>query len=340
MENIIASYGKELEQSRGFVRIPTPEGFHPLGVTWQMADGQGEGFYWVYAQKNLFAVKIHDFFYYEDTFMCFDKPGCLSISEYTSISGEELSPYRRLSAGCIKTFVGGSQPYRMIVHKNIPVKSISVELLPTYYERYLHQQYPEQYKHPSEIFREIDQVRDWPEMRRLFFELKNYTQNEGLASNLFFEAKVSECMALVLNYARQQEGRGRLISAADEQALQNVLAYINDHYATDLPLKRLAGIAYMGTTKLKTLFKAYTGLSITAYIQERRIAQAEHLLLETDLAIEQIARAVGYSTSSRFAVLFKRQCGLLPSAFKGLARKPPAAAAEKISERRKKTDRK
>ena len=29
------------------------------------------------------------------------------ITQYDSISGEELSPYRRLSAGCIKTFIGG-----------------------------------------------------------------------------------------------------------------------------------------------------------------------------------------------------------------------------------------
>ena len=43
------------------------------------------------------------------------------ITRYDSISGEELSPYRRLSAGCIKTYVGGYKPYQVIVHKNIPV---------------------------------------------------------------------------------------------------------------------------------------------------------------------------------------------------------------------------
>lgn len=43
----------------------------------------------------------------------FDLPECLSITRYDSISGEELSPYRRLSAGCIKTYVGGYKPYQV-----------------------------------------------------------------------------------------------------------------------------------------------------------------------------------------------------------------------------------
>lgn len=321
MDNIIESYSRELEHSRGFTRVPTPDCYHPLGSTWKMSGEAGEGYYWVYAQQDLFDIKIHDFFYYDDTFMEFYKPGCLSISEYDSISGEELSPYRRLSPGCIKTFTGGEKPYRMIVHKRIPVRSVSVEIMPAYYERYLNRQYPEQYKDPVKAFKDIDQVRDWPEMKRLFFELKHYTQNEGLASNLFYEGKVNQCISLVLSYTERSREAAERCSAEDLCALQNVEAYIQDHYAGDIPLKRLAGIAYMGTTKLKTLFKAYKGMTITEYIQERRITQAEHLLLETELDIAQIAKAVGYSTSSRFAALFKRSTGLLPNEFKRLARK-------------------
>lgn len=57
----------------------------------------------------------------------FDLPGMSQYYRYDSISGEELSPYRRLSAGCIKTYVGGYKPYQVIVHKNIPVRSIGIE---------------------------------------------------------------------------------------------------------------------------------------------------------------------------------------------------------------------
>ncbi len=62
----------------------------------------------------------------------------------------------------------------------------------------------------------------------------------------------------------------------------------------------------MGTTKLKTSFKQLQGCTITEYIQQRRMSQAEHLLIDTDFTIGQIAEMIGYSTSSRFAELFRK----------------------------------
>ena len=77
---------------------------------------------------------------------------CLSVTYYESISGEELSPYRRLTAGCVKTFLGGMEPYRVLIHKNIPITSIGIDITPAYYETWLKRQYPEEYVHPLEAF--------------------------------------------------------------------------------------------------------------------------------------------------------------------------------------------
>ena len=58
----------------------------------------------------------------------------VSITLYDSISGEELNPYRTKSAGCIKAFIGGYKPYKAIIHKKIPIRSIGIEVMPAYYE--------------------------------------------------------------------------------------------------------------------------------------------------------------------------------------------------------------
>ena len=58
-------------------------------------------------------------------------PECLSITRYDSISGEEFSPYRRLSAGCIKTFIGGYAPYLSLIHILICGKDLLVFDEPT-----------------------------------------------------------------------------------------------------------------------------------------------------------------------------------------------------------------
>lgn len=77
----------------------------------------------------------------------------------------------------------------------------------------------------------------------------------------------------------------------------------------------------MSGTKLKSCFKRQFGCSITQYIQGRRMSQAEHLLIDTDLTMGQIARMIGYTTSSRFAELFKKSTGILPIEYRRLARR-------------------
>lgn len=102
-----------------------------------------------------------------------------------------------------------------------------------------------------------------------------------------------------------------LCAGQDITALENVTAYLNDHYAFEIPLERFSQIAAMGTTKLKTTSKQFHNCAVTEYILQRRMSQAEHLLAKTDLTIGQVAQAVGYSTSSRFAELFRKITGIL-----------------------------
>ena len=61
--------------------------------------------------------------------------------------------------------------------------------------------------------------------------------------------------------------------------------------------------------------------SVSLYIHGRRISQAEHLLIDTDFTMGQIAQMIGYSTSSRFAELFKKNTGILPIEYRKIARK-------------------
>lgn len=76
----------------------------------------------------------------------------------------------------------------------------------------------------------------------------------------------------------------------------------------------------MSTSKLKTHFKRHTGYTVTQYIQARRMSQAEHLLIDTDFSMGQIAQMIGYTTSSRFAELFRKSTGILPIEYRRLAR--------------------
>lgn len=322
MENsIIADYYEPLLTDNLFVPAYDNNSFNSAGHCWRLLPEFGEGFYWVYAKKELYDIKIHNFYFYDDFFMEFNLPECLSITQYESISGEELNPYRRLSAGCIKTFIGGSKPYKALIHKRIPICSIGIEVMPAYYEDYLKKQYPGDYVSPLAAFKQVDQTTDFPAMAKLLHEVKLY-RGDGIAAGLFYEAKVAEAVSLVIEEQKKILSRNeKQLTNQDIGQLENVIAYLNDHYAFDIPLERLAKIACMGTTKLKTSFKQLHGCTITEYIQQRRMSQAEHLLIDTDFTMGQIAEMIGYSTSSRFAELFRKSTGILPIDYRKMAQR-------------------
>lgn len=322
MDNrIIADYYEPLLTENHFVPAENSGGFNPAGQCWRLSPEFGEGLYWVYAKKDLYDIKIHDFYFYDDFFMEFDLPECLSITQYESISGEELDPYRRLCAGCIKTFIGGDKPYKALIHKKIPIRAIGIEVMPAYYEDYLKKQYPGDYISPLAAFKQVDQTTDFPAMAKLLHEVKLY-RGDGIAAGLYYEAKVAEAVSLVVEEQKKMLSRKeKRLADPDIRQLENVIAYLNDHYAFDVPLERLSKIACMGTTKLKSSFKQLKGCTITEYVQQRRMSQAEHLLIETDFTMGQIAEMIGYSTSSRFAELFRRSTGLLPMDYRKMARR-------------------
>jgi AraC-like DNA-binding protein len=53
-----------------------------------------------------------------------------------------------------------------------------------------------------------------------------------------------------------------------------------------------------------------------AYLNRYRITQAKRLLRETDQSITEIALTVGFSDSSYFSRVFRRETGLSPDAFR------------------------
>ena len=306
------SYYRDLFEQMHFRPCMAPKGFPPEGECWEMTDAGGGGYYWFYEAGNRYNIKIHDFWFREDTVLDMRIPEALSVTWYESISGEELNPYRKLNCHVVKSFLGGYEPFRAIIHRNVPIRSIGIEYRPAYYEAYLKEQFGELYQSPAEAFRSIDETADFPEMARLLKQLWQY-RGEGLPATLHYDAKAAEALSLVFERHRMLNERKSLpVAEADRIILQSLAAYIGDHYADELSIEMLSRIACMGTTKLKRCFKAHFQCTVADYIQQVRMDKAEHLLAYTDLPVGEVAKAVGYTAAGHFAELFRRYKGTLP----------------------------
>ncbi|WP_461612548.1 AraC family transcriptional regulator [Clostridium sp. Marseille-QA1073] len=317
MEDILKEIHDPCLMKYGFYLDKEYKGFNSEGITYSILSEKSSGHYWVYTHKNLFSISIHDFVFSEDIFLEYKIPEYLSISYFESGSGEEFKPYKRINCGCIRGFIGNHNLYQALFHKNIPIRSIGIEIMPEYYNDYLKTKYPGEYKNPCSAFLSIDGATNFPELVHLLKQIKNY-RGTGMSAKLFYESKVAEAISLIVDKSKTLASTtpAKKISNQDMESIRTVAAYIDDHYAFDIYLEQLAKIACMGTTKFKYTFKSVYKCTITQYIQNKRMHEAEHILLNTDLNINQVAQIVGYKNASRFSKLFYKNTGLLPNEFR------------------------
>ncbi len=315
------SYYKLLENGSGFIPCELTGDYPTGGSLFRLSEEIGGGYFWYYESPKKFNIKIHDFWFKEDTVLNMQLHECLSVTRYDSISGEELAPYRKLRSNVIKSFLGGYKPYRALIHKNVPIRSVGIEYHPDYYNFTLKEIFKEAYINPSDAFFGIDETSDFPEMMRLLWEIKNY-RGDPVSAVLFYEGKAAEALSQVFDRYRTIRSRNTVQLSSDDRIMLDTLAsYIGDHYADDLTIEGLSKISYMGTTKLKKAFKIYFECTINEYIQNIRLDHAEHLLAYTDLSVGDVAKAVGYSAAGHFASLFCKHTGVLPLEYRKSTRR-------------------
>lgn len=321
MKNHNNKFYETLLADSSFKKVYNIKKYPPLGQCWELNENIGKGYYWMYFSEKGYNIKIHDFHFNEDTPVNMSIPECLSVTWYDSIAGEELTPYRQLKSRVIKSFLGGYKPFVAVIHKDIPLYSVGIEYEPMFYETQLSDRFKELYKSPHDIFRSLNETTDFPEMKQLLYQIRNY-QGSEISADLFYDSKVTEALALLFERHLSINSSPKLtLPIQDQEMMKSLAAYIDNHCAENLSIEMLSKIACMGTTKLKKNFKAYFDITIAEYITESRIGRAEHLLCYTDLPVGQISKAVGYVNPGYFAELFRKQKGILPLEYRKLKQK-------------------
>lgn len=96
--------------------------------------------------------------------------------------------------------------------------------------------------------------------------------------------------------------------------IENVKAFINDHYADDISLSQLAAIGHMSPFHFNRLFKQVTAASPYNYMLQVRLKEAQLQLSDTRLPVTDIAFATGFNSLEHFSAAYKKQFGKSPSA--------------------------
>jgi AraC-like DNA-binding protein len=100
--------------------------------------------------------------------------------------------------------------------------------------------------------------------------------------------------------------------AGEPQVIQRARDIIEHRLGEPLRVTEIADAVGLSHNHLTRLFRAATGQSVIAYLRERRVLRARHLLVHSTLPIKAIARQVGLPDPHQFNKTIRRVTGSAP----------------------------
>lgn len=122
----------------------------------------------------------------------------------------------------------------------------------------------------------------------------------------FVAAKGQELVALALDHLLKTGSKPKhRLTERDVAAVEAAREILEQSYASPLDIALLSRRVGINRTKLFYGFTQIHGMSAAQFVDRHRMDQARHLLVETDMAISDIALAVGYEHACNFSTRFK-----------------------------------
>jgi AraC-like DNA-binding protein len=112
---------------------------------------------------------------------------------------------------------------------------------------------------------------------------------------------------------RRNKQRKKAPTSVEDKAVEvraYLLSNLSNKEATGL--KELTNQFYIGSRSLTKAFKHLTGLTIPAFVLEKRLAYSKHLLETSKKPLMEIAIAAGFGDASHFIKKFKKKFGYTP----------------------------
>jgi AraC family transcriptional regulator len=160
-------------------------------------------------------------------------------------------------------------------------------------------------------------IRD-PVIEAVVTQLAVEAENDS-PSGLLYAESACDFLAhhLIQRYSTLSKTSARPFGGLPAHRLRIVKDYIEENLSNPIALQELAGLARVSVRHFERAFRQSLGMPPHRYVLERRVSAARDLLLgRAELSIDEVARRLGFSSSSHFSSAFVRRTGCLPSTFR------------------------
>ena len=132
--------------------------------------------------------------------------------------------------------------------------------------------------------------------------------DQGALSSLKAELLILQILSEASQFYRSAE--------ASSIIAEQIFRFIAEHYHESISTADIAHEMNRNPDYIGRCFKDAHGYTITEEINRRRIREAERLLLDTDLNLNEIAAQCGFNGYGYFRKLFMRKNGITPGKFR------------------------
>lgn len=101
-----------------------------------------------------------------------------------------------------------------------------------------------------------------------------------------------------------------------ESVSETAIAYINENFAQNISIDRLASLSGLSQYYFIRRFKRETGFTPHEYIMRTRISFAGYMLRSSSVSIKDICFSSGFTNESAFCAAFKLRTGLTPTQYR------------------------
>jgi AraC family transcriptional activator of pobA len=177
--------------------------------------------------------------------------------------------------------------------------------------------YPFVRRSGGEVARFEVPAEDRPEWSRRLRAMDSELREKGPG---YQEAVRAYLTLILVDVARLAQDIVGQLRVQDQPVLAGVFQFIEDHYAEPISLKDVARAVNLSPGYLTTLVRRRTGRTVLEWIQERRMAEARRLLVETDESVEWIGARVGYDDPAYFVRRFRSAHRATPASWRNANR--------------------
>lgn len=158
-------------------------------------------------------------------------------------------------------------------------------------------------------------------IKELLLEIKQEYNTGGSMTEASIYAKIISIFALI---GRDQNDKLDRFDAGNQKQKEYadkfsaICEYIADHCTEDLTLDFIAKKAGFSKYHFTRLFHQFTNITFYKYLNQKRVAFAQELLLNPELSVTEVALQCGFSNLSSFIRMFKMIKFCTPTEFRNM----------------------